>query len=99
MWATAPLIITMATPIPRVVNSAFQNTVLGNNLSYVLSNIFSYAMIGILVSLIVSLLMLPKPPKGIWYRIKSVTPVYVEGNLVYTEGRASPLEKYPEQPN
>jgi hypothetical protein len=55
-----------------MVNAEFQQTVLGNNLAYVLSNIFTYAMAGIFVSMIISLLMLPKPPKGAWYRISSI---------------------------
>ncbi len=72
MWATAPIIITLATPIPRMVNKDFTQTILGNNLAYVLGTIFSFALIGIFVSLLVSLIMLPKPPKGIWYKISSI---------------------------
>ncbi len=50
MWATAPIIITIATPVPRMINAQFGETVMAYNLAFVLANIFSYALIGIIVS-------------------------------------------------
>lgn len=37
--------------------------------------------------------------QNIWYKVKSIAPVYPEGEDVVKELICSPLEKYPAQPN
>jgi len=64
MWATAPLIITMATPIPRMLNEAFEQSVSGYNFGMLLGSFFRISLISMVVSVLVSMLMLPKNPKG-----------------------------------
>ncbi|MBU0727630.1 hypothetical protein KKA95_03005, partial [Patescibacteria group bacterium] len=72
MWATAPLIIAMASPIPRTLNEAFRQSVTAYNLGMVFYVFFKLALIGIIVSMLMSLLMVPKPPNGWRGRISSI---------------------------
>jgi len=71
MWATAPIIITISSTFSKVIRD-FSGTVVAYNLAHILSVLFSIAIAGIFVSLAVSLLMLPKPPKGIKYKFIAV---------------------------
>ena len=64
MWATAPLIIAMASPIPRVLNETFSHSVTAYNLGMIFYIFFKVALVGIFVSLLVSMIMLPKHPNG-----------------------------------
>ncbi|MBU0577096.1 glycosyltransferase family 2 protein [Patescibacteria group bacterium] len=64
MWATAPLIIAMASPIPRILNETFSKSVTAYNLGMVFYVFFKLALIGIIVSMLMSMIMLPKHPKG-----------------------------------
>lgn len=72
MWATAPIIITIAPFVPNIFNRGFQNTVLAYNLPHTLSYIFGFALVGIGISMMVSLFTLPKPPKDWRIRISAV---------------------------
>lgn len=71
MWATAPLIITMAPFMPGLVNDGFNNTILAHNVPVMLSNMFSIALVGIFASIWVQIVMIPKPPKNIFIRISA----------------------------
>jgi len=72
MWATAPIIITMATPIPRMLNETFGQSVSGYNFGMLLGTFFRVSLIGIVVSVLVSMVMLPKHPKGWKYRLSAL---------------------------
>ena len=64
MWATAPLIITMTSVTPRLIGQFFKQSVQAYNLAFLLSVLFKFALVGIFVSLLISLVMLPKHPRG-----------------------------------
>lgn len=64
MWATAPIIITLTNLIPSLFNKEFSRTVFAYNLNQVFSTIFTLALVGILVSIWISLLTLPPHPQG-----------------------------------
>ena len=64
MWATTPLVLLMATPVPRYINKDFSQSVTAYNMNLLLGNFFRFALVGIFVSLGVSMIMLPKHPKG-----------------------------------
>ncbi|MBN2086812.1 glycosyltransferase family 2 protein [Candidatus Peregrinibacteria bacterium] len=64
MWATAPLILAMASPIPRRFNESFGQSVTAYNLGMVFYVFFKLALIGVIVSMLLSMIMLPKHPKG-----------------------------------
>ena len=72
MWATAPLIIAMTSPVPRLLNNTFSQSVTSYNLGMVFYIFFKLALSGILVSMLITILMLPKHPKGIKGIIGSV---------------------------
>lgn len=66
-WATAPLILLYGGWIP-LFNVHFHKNVFAYNLPFATSSILSLAMLGISVSVIISILMLPKEPrKSKWY--------------------------------
>lgn len=71
MWATAPLIIAMASPIPRILNQTFSQSVTAYNLGMVFYVFFKLALVGIIVSMLMSMIMLPKHPKGWKGRLSS----------------------------
>jgi len=64
MWATAPLIITMASYVPRMLNKGFSQSVAAYNMGMIFSIFFKVALIGLFVSMLVSMIMLPPSPKG-----------------------------------
>ncbi len=72
MWATAPLILMMASPIPRVLNESFSQSVTAYNLGMVFYVFFKLALIGIITSMLLSMIMLPKHPSGWKGRLGSV---------------------------
>jgi hypothetical protein len=63
MWSTAPIIITLTVPVPRMINEHFATTIMSYNMGITLSSLFSIAMVGIFVSIWISLLMAPPIPK------------------------------------
>ncbi len=72
MWATAPLIITMAHYVPSVINTTFSKSVAAYNLGMLFGIFFKFAYLGIFVSMLVSMIMLPKHPKGWKGRISAI---------------------------
>ncbi len=60
-WATAPIIILFNTAIPTLLNPKFAHSIFAFNLSQVLSVIFLLMTIGIVISLFMSLIALPRP--------------------------------------
>jgi hypothetical protein len=77
MWATAAVIITLTVPVPRMINEQFAKTIMSYNMGITLSNFFLIAMVGIFVSIWVSLLMAPALPKENkkkywWLRVTSI---------------------------
>ncbi len=64
MWATAPLIITMASYVPGLLNKGFSQSVAAYNMGMIFSIFFKVALIGLFVSMLVSMIMLPPSPKG-----------------------------------
>lgn len=76
MWATAPLIITMAHYVPSVINSTFGKSVTAYNLGMLFGVFFRFAYVGILISMLVSMVMLPSHPKG-WMRRISAIPMWL----------------------
>ena len=64
MWATAAIIITFTNSVPKLLNQHYSNSVFAYNLGRVFSIYFTIALIGILVSLWISFVALPKHPRG-----------------------------------
>lgn len=64
-WATAPLIMTYVAWLPLTLNSQFKNEVIANQLPVIASRILTFAMIGLVVTIWVSLISLPERPKAI----------------------------------
>ncbi len=62
MWATAPVIITLTQPIPRLINESFANTVFSYNMGIILSHFFTVALVGIFASVWITILMAPPIP-------------------------------------
>jgi cellulose synthase/poly-beta-1,6-N-acetylglucosamine synthase-like glycosyltransferase len=63
MWATAALFLFISTFSGRILNPGFTETVFGSHLSVILSTLFQVALLGILVSMILTFLFVPPPPK------------------------------------
>lgn len=61
MWATGPVIILFNKSIPMIINHKFSNSLFAYNLNEILGVIFTLMMIGIITSLWVTILSLPKP--------------------------------------
>lgn len=61
-WATAPIFVTFVGWMPLLLNPEFANTVLGYSTPKVAGQILTLASGGLLVSIILSLLMLPPIP-------------------------------------
>lgn len=63
-WATAPLILSFAAWLPLVVNRAFRGQLLAHQLPIIASRILTIAMVGMLVTVYISLISLPpRPPR------------------------------------
>jgi cellulose synthase/poly-beta-1,6-N-acetylglucosamine synthase-like glycosyltransferase len=62
MWATAPILITLTTPVPSLINEEFNKTVFAANSSFLISNFFKIALFGIIISMSLSMLTMPKAP-------------------------------------
>ncbi len=61
MWATAPIILLLNQSIPKVLNPEFSTTIFAYNLNQVLNVVFTVMSIGIILSLWISLISLPRP--------------------------------------
>ncbi len=71
-WATTALIIGVIGWLPMLLGGDhFNSTVLSGNLPSVTQNLMNFAMIGLILSAIVSALLLPKKPEGykFWKKI------------------------------
>jgi cellulose synthase/poly-beta-1,6-N-acetylglucosamine synthase-like glycosyltransferase len=65
MWATAAFFLAIVVPIIRIYNDSVNETVLGIHFSALLSNIFAIALCGIFVSMILTFVIVPAPPRRI----------------------------------
>ncbi len=65
MWATAPILITLTTPVPRLINANFRETVFAENSAYLIGHFFTFALLGLFVAMLVCFLTLPPPPRKI----------------------------------
>lgn len=74
MWATAPIIILLNKSIPNIINRKFSHSVFAYNLGSILNIVFTIMIIGILISLWISFLSLPKPKgrRSAWYFLSLV---------------------------
>lgn len=72
MWATAPIIISFTSYIPKIVNRDYSNSLFAYNLGKILSVYFTISLAGIVISLWVSLLTLPPHPRGKARRLFSI---------------------------
>lgn len=66
-WATGAIVITLATPIPGLLNPEYALTGYPIAISGILSFFFNGAILGIFLMILFSFLTLPKPPKKIRY--------------------------------
>ena len=62
-WATTSIILACVGWMPSLLNPNFRNTVLAFNFPVIYSRILTFAMLGLIVTLIISLMMLPPKPK------------------------------------
>lgn len=62
-WSTTSIILACVGWMPSLLNSTFRNTVLAYNFPVIYSRILTVAMIGLVVTLTISLLLLPPKPK------------------------------------
>jgi hypothetical protein len=63
-WATAPLILTFVAWLPLYLNHNFANQLLAHQLPILASRIMSLAMLGLVVTAVISLISLPpRPPR------------------------------------
>lgn len=69
MWATAPVLLSMTSMTFKIFNPVFTSTAMYYNLSLILSTFFSISMMGIVVSIWMSFILLPKVPReeGPWH--------------------------------
>lgn len=61
-WATAPLILTFAAWAPLYLNISFNKQAIAHQLPIVASNILTLATIGLIVTIWISFIMMPKRP-------------------------------------
>ncbi|MCL5795567.1 MAG: hypothetical protein M1338_04405, partial [Patescibacteria group bacterium] len=62
-WATTSIILAVIGWMPRLLNPDFGNTVLAYNFPVIYSRLLTTAMVGLIVTLIISTLLLPPQPK------------------------------------
>jgi len=75
-WATGALVITMATPIPGILNPSFAENGYDDGVAQMLSFFFSITSVGILISIILSLLTLPRPTKVVKFLGRVWSPLW-----------------------
>lgn len=63
-WATAPLILTFVAWLPLFLNPTFKYTVLAHQLPIVASQIMTIAMVGLFITIWLSIISLPQRPKS-----------------------------------
>lgn len=61
-WATAPLIVTFAAWLPLYLNSNFSDQVLAHQLPIITSRLMTIALLGQLITIIISIISLPPRP-------------------------------------
>ncbi|MEI7510974.1 MAG: glycosyltransferase family 2 protein [Candidatus Peregrinibacteria bacterium] len=66
-WATGAIMITLATPVPGMLNQGYGDSIYSANISSILSFFFQISLSGIFVMMILSFITLPKPPKKMSY--------------------------------
>ena len=74
-WATNALIIAIIGWLPMLLGgNRFNSTVLSGNLPFITQNLMNFAMIGLILSAVLSALLLPKRPKKytFWKNVKMV---------------------------
>lgn len=67
-WATGPILLTFTGFIPGLINPSFRDTVLAYNLPKVMSDILTWASIGIVMCAIISLKLVPKNHGRSWHK-------------------------------
>lgn len=69
-WATAPLLITLVGWLPfQVHQEALSTSILAQNAPYVLQRLMLGAMVGLIISAVISTAMLPRPERRVpWYQ-------------------------------
>ncbi|HIQ56962.1 TPA: hypothetical protein EYG96_02905 [Candidatus Gracilibacteria bacterium] len=75
-WATGALVITLATPIPGILNPAFAENGYDDGVAQMLSFFFSITSVGILLSIILSVITLPRPQKSIKFLGRLWSPLW-----------------------
>lgn len=61
-WATAPLIVTFVAWLPLYLNSDFSDNILAHQLPIITSRIMTVALIGLFITIVLSLISLPPRP-------------------------------------
>lgn len=63
-WATAPILITFVGWLPVLLSGNFRQSLLGQSLAPTSSLVLTLALVGIVVTILISLLLLPPKPPG-----------------------------------
>lgn len=63
-WATAPLILTFVAWMPLFLNSSFKYSVLAHQLPVIASQIMTTAMVGLFITIWLSIISLPQRPRS-----------------------------------
>jgi hypothetical protein len=82
-WATAPLILTFVAWLPLYVNRSFSDQLLAHQLPVIASRIMTLSMLGLLVTVTISLISLPPKPKR-YHGARSIIMVLQWGLLPLT---------------
>jgi hypothetical protein len=75
-WAIAPIVITFGAAIPLILNPAFGQTTLGQNLPLYASTMLSLALVALLVLIVIEHRIVPPRPTG-WTRWQRLS-IYVQ---------------------
>ncbi|MBU1953468.1 glycosyltransferase family 2 protein, partial [Patescibacteria group bacterium] len=62
-WATGPILITFTGFIPGIINPGFRETVLAYNVPRVMSDMLTFASLGIIMCALISIALVPYNPK------------------------------------
>lgn len=81
-WATAAIMITLATPVPRLLNPGFEQNGFDDGVAEILSFFFSLTFTGIFVAMLLSIITLPKPRKVIVFLGLQISPLFRYGGLI-----------------
>ena len=66
MWATAAVFLFLSPWATRLINPEFLETPLGFRFAFFLGVIFKAALFGILISIALTFIIVPRPPKNMW---------------------------------